>query len=148
MGPSLLLTESAFERNSIVFNSRMPQYLIQKTFDQYIQPVLTDGCKLWTLQKELSPKFKSAQRALYRCMLGIPINERKRNERMRWKTKETDIVHRFKSYWAGHLARRTNNRWSTTTSLWYTWDTKRTKRRLDIKWDYDIGWLFKFFIFQ
>ena len=131
----------AFGRNNIIFKSRMPLYLKKKAFDQCILPVLTYGCETWNLKAAVTQKLQVAQRSMERAMLGITRRDRKRIGWIREQTKVTDIIHRIKSLkwqWAGHIARRTDNRWTTKIVEWYPRGIVRPRRRPDMRWDYDI----------
>jgi hypothetical protein len=47
-------------------------------------------------------------------MLGVSLRDRIRNQVIRQRTKVIDIAHRIsilKWQWAGHISRRTDNRW-------------------------------------
>jgi hypothetical protein len=88
------------------------QSLKTKVFNQCLLPVMTYGAETWTLPARLV-KFKVAQRAMERAMLGISLRDRIRNQVIRQRTKVTDIAHRIsmlKWQWAGDIRRRTDNR--------------------------------------
>jgi hypothetical protein len=54
-------------------------------------------------------------------MLGVSLRYRIRNEVIRQRTKVTDIAHRIsmlKWQWAGHISRRTDNRWGKRVLKW------------------------------
>jgi hypothetical protein len=75
---------------------------------------MTYGAETWTLTARLVYKFKVAQRAMERAMLGVSLRDRIRNQVIRHRTKVTYIAHRIsmlKWQWAGHISRRTANRW-------------------------------------
>ena len=132
---------SAFGRNSMIFKSNMPLYLKKKTFDQCILPVLTYGCETWTLNTTIVHKLQVAQRNMERSMLGITRRDRKRIDWIRQKTKVSDIVERIKSLkwsWAGHVARRTDDRWTRKVLEWYPRGVKRPRKRPQDRWDRDI----------
>jgi hypothetical protein len=72
------------------------------------------GAETWTLTARLVHKFKVAQRAMERAMLGVSLRDRIRNEVIRQRTKVTTIAHRIsmlKWQLAGHISHRTDNRW-------------------------------------
>jgi hypothetical protein len=50
---------------------------------------------MWTLTTRLVHKFKVAQRAMEKAMLGVSLRDRIRNEVIRQKTKVADIGHRI-----------------------------------------------------
>ena len=132
----------AFGRNSIIFKSRMPLHLKKRAFDQCILPVMTYGCETWTLKTDIIRKLQVTQRSMERCILAITRRDRKRIEWIRQKTQVTDVIHRIKSLkwqWAGHLARRTDNRWTTRITQWYPRGVKRPRGRPNMRWDQDIN---------
>ena len=57
-------------------------------------------------------KLKVTQRAIERVMLGVSLRGRIRNEDFHKRTKVTEVARRIaKLKWAGHIARRTDDRW-------------------------------------
>ncbi|CAH2244465.1 jg15944 [Pararge aegeria aegeria] len=56
---------------------------------------MTYGAETWTLTVDLIHKFKVAQRAMKRAMLGISLRDRNRHDEIRRKTKVTDIAQRI-----------------------------------------------------
>ncbi|CAH2058296.1 unnamed protein product, partial [Iphiclides podalirius] len=59
-------------------------------------------------------KLKVAQRAMERAMPGISLRDRVPNQDIRRRNKVTDIAQKIskrKWRWAGHISRRTDNRW-------------------------------------
>jgi hypothetical protein len=75
---------------------------------------MTYGAETWTLTARLVHKFKVAQRVMERAMLGVSLGDRIRYQVIQQRTKVTDIAHRIsmlKWQWAGHISRRTDNRW-------------------------------------
>jgi hypothetical protein len=79
---------------------------------------MTYGAETWILTPRLVHKFKVAQRAMERAMLGDSLRDRIRNQVIRKRTQVTDIAHRIsvlKWQRAGHISRRTvgvNEFWS------------------------------------
>jgi hypothetical protein len=56
-----------------------------------------------------------------RAVFGISLRDRIRNQVIRHRTKVTDIAHRIsmlKWQWAGHISRRTDNRWGKRVLEW------------------------------
>jgi hypothetical protein len=54
-------------------------------------------------------------------VLGVSLRDRIRNEVIRQRTKITEIAHRIstlKWQWAGHISRRTDNRWGKRVLEW------------------------------
>ena len=107
---------SAFGKHGIIMNSNMPLSLKRKVYSQCILPVLTYGSKTWSLTKELERKLRSAQRGMERKMIGVTLRDRTRASWIREQTKVEDILMTIKKKkwtWAGHVMRRTDNRWTT-----------------------------------
>lgn len=114
---------AAFGKLRQVFSSPIPQSLKTKVFDQCVLPVMTYGAKTWTLTVGLVHKLKVTQRAMERAMLGVPLKDRIRNEVIWQRTKVTDIAHlvsKLKWQWAGHICRRTDDRWGKRVLLSYS----------------------------
>ena len=83
-------------------------------------------------------------------MLGVSLKDRIRNEMIRQRTKVTDIAHRIsklKWQWAGHISRRTDNRWSKRALEWRPRLGKRSVGRPPTRWSDDLrrvagsGWM-------
>ncbi|CAH2215736.1 jg21577 [Pararge aegeria aegeria] len=74
-----------------------------------------------TLTVDLIHKFKVAQRAMERAMLGVSQRDRIRNDEILRRTKVTDIAQRIsKLMWqrAGHVCGRTDGRWGRHVLEW------------------------------
>ena len=114
--------------------------LKRKVFEQCVLPVMTYGSETLTLTKASANKFRVAQRAMERAMLGISLRDRHRNDWIRKKTGMTDVIHRTKSLkwqWAGHIARMNNDRWTKRILDWRPVNTRPTGRPPE-RWDSDI----------
>jgi hypothetical protein len=99
------LSWAAFGKLRRVFSSSITQSLKTEVFNQCVLPVMTYGAETWKLTARLVHKFKVAQRATERAMLGVSLRDRIRNQVIRQRTKVTDIAHRItmlKWQWAGH----------------------------------------------
>ena len=82
---------------------------------------MTYGAESWTLTVRLVHQFKVAQRAMERAMLGVTLMDKIRNEVICQSTKVADIAERIsklKWQWAGHISRRTDNRWGRRVLEW------------------------------
>ena len=74
-------------------------------------------------------------------MLGVSLLDKIRNENIRQRTKVTDIALRIcklKWQWAGHVARRTDGRWSTRVLEWRPRTGKRSVGRPPARWSDDL----------
>ena len=90
-------------------------------------------------------KLAAAQRNMERSMLGITMRDRKTNEWISEKTKVQDILKTIKPRkwtWAGHVARRTDGRWTTSVTEWTSRTGKRSQGRLYNRWrdEIDMYW--------
>ena len=82
---------------------------------------MTYGAETWTLTVGPVHKFKVAQRAMERAMVGVSLADKIRNEVIRKRTKITDKarrINKLKWQWAGHICRRTDGRWSRRVIEW------------------------------
>ena len=132
---------AAFGKLRRVLTSSIPQCLKTKVFNQCVLPVMTYGAETWTLTVRLVHKFKVAQRAMERAMLGVSLRDRIRNEVIRQRTKVIDIAHRIsklKWQWAGHISRRTDNRWGKRVLEWRPRLGKRSVGRPQARWSDDL----------
>ncbi|XP_072931484.1 uncharacterized protein [Epargyreus clarus] len=106
---------AAFGKLRSIFSSKIPQCLKSKLFEQ---------C-----------------RAMERAMLGISLRDMIRNDEIRRRTNLTDIafkISRLKWQWAGHIARRTDNRWGRKVLEWRPRVGKRSTGRPPTKWTDDL----------
>ncbi|CAG9122988.1 unnamed protein product [Plutella xylostella] len=118
---------AAFGKLRSVFTSEIPQCLKSKVFEQCVLPVMTYGAETWSLTLGLLNRLGVTHRGMERAMLRII-----RNEEIRRRTKVTDIAYRvskLKWQWAGHIARRTDGRWSRRVLEWRPRTGKRSVGR-------------------
>ncbi|CAH2218499.1 jg3196 [Pararge aegeria aegeria] len=103
---------------------------------------MTYGAETWKLTVDLIHKFKVAQRAMERAMLGVSLRDRIRNDEIRRRTKVTDIaqrINKLKWQWAGHVCRRTDGRWAILVLEWSresvsaVWDDLQPAGRMTFK---------------
>jgi hypothetical protein len=84
---------------------------------------------------------KVGQRNMERAMLGVSLRDRIRNQVIRQRTKVTDIAHHInmlKWQWAGHISRRTDNRWGKRVLQWRPRLGKRSVGRPQARWSDDL----------
>ena len=127
----------AFGKHSNIFRSKMPMKLKRQVYNQCVIPVITYGAETWSLTKALEKKLQSSQRAMERKMIGITWRDRKRNTWVRKETKVRDIrevIKKRKWQWAGHLMRRTDNRWTTRITEWQPREGKRNRGQQKRRW--------------
>ena len=107
------LAWSALGRSCAILKGSLPLCLKKKIFDQCILPILTYTAETWTLTKRAIRKLQVTQRSMERCMIGITKLDKKRNQWIRNQTKVIDVIDRVKTLkwkWAGHVARRTDDK--------------------------------------
>ena len=98
---------------------------------------MTYGCETWKLTKRTENLLRTAQRAMERAMLGITIRDMKSSMWIRRKTRVRDIIKYIKLLkwrWAGHVARRDDNRWSRRLTDWCPLDRTRSRKRPETRW--------------
>ena len=108
---------------------------------QPIIPTVTYGSETWNLTKIQTMKLRSMQRAHERIMLNITWRDHKTAEWIREQTKLRDIletISKAKWTWAGHLTRRTDNRWTTKLTFWQPRGHTRNKGRPKFRWRDDL----------
>ena len=132
----------AFGRASAIFkNKEIPTCLKRQVYNQCIIPTVTYGSETWNLTKVQTMKLRSMQRAHERIMLNITWRDHKTAEWIREQTKLRDIletISKAKWTWAGHLTRRTDNRWTTKLTFWQPRGHTRNKGRPKFRWRDDL----------
>jgi hypothetical protein len=110
-------------------------------FDTIVLPALCYGSESWTFTKALAERVRITHAALERKLVGITLTEQRERdlhrEDIRKMSKLRDpLIHieRRKLGWAGHIARRNDNRWTTATLEWYPRDWKRPRGRPPMRW--------------
>ena len=110
-------------------------------FNSTVLPALCYAGETWTLTKALEKQLQVTQAAIERRVVGVNLfQQRERglhNSDIRALSRVTDAlqhVDKAKHRWAGHMARRRDNRWSTATLTWYPRDKKRPLGRPATRW--------------
>ena len=133
---------SSFGKNKEILQDRdIPMCLKRKVFNQCIIPTITYGCQTWTLTEKIMRKIRTTQRAMERKMLGIKLQDKVPNNKIRQQTGTMDIAEnilRLKWKWAGHLARTQDNRWTKRCTEWQPREGKRSRGRPQTRWRDDI----------
>lgn len=106
-------------------------------FNSTVLPALNYGSETWTMRESEKQKLTATQRAMERRIIGVRIVDKIRSNEIRKKTlfKDAydDAIQR-KLRWAGHVARRKDNRWTTRTTFWWPYDYKRPLGRPPERW--------------
>ena len=132
---------TAFGSNKQIMRGKLPIKLKAKVFEQCILPVFVYGAETISLTQQSAEKFRVAQRAMERAMLGISLRDRKCNEWIRSKTGVTDVIAtiaRRKWKWAGHIARLEKSRWTRRVLEWRPRPNTRPRGRPPRRWVDDI----------
>ena len=127
----------AFGRMSSIFKSNLPLCLKRKVYDQCITPTITYGSETWNLNKAITLKIRSAQRAMERIMMGLTWEDRKTAKWIREQTQVRDIIEVIKKNkwtWAGHVMRRTDNRWTKRITEWIPREGTRNRGKQRTRW--------------
>ena len=106
-----------------------------------ILPTMTYECQTWSLNKQMTNKLRTAQRAMERKMLDLKLKDKIPCSEIRKRTKIIDIIEytmKQKWTWAGHIARLKDNRWTRRCTEWQPRRGKRTRGRPSRRWQDDI----------
>ena len=133
---------SCFGRHKdILCNKNIPMSLRRKVYNQCVLPTMMYGSETWSLTKYSEAKLQSAQRAMERQMLNISLRNKVRCTTIRQQTGVADILRKIKQSkwrWAGHVARRNDNRWTKRLLEWQPRIGKRRRGRQKRRWRDDI----------
>ncbi|MGH0143518.1 UNVERIFIED_CONTAM: hypothetical protein FKN15_040174 [Acipenser sinensis] len=119
-------------------------------FNSTVLPAMLYGAETWSLTVADRLKLAVTEQAIERRMVGIKRTDRISNEQMRQMTKVKDAVElakKSKKRWAGHLARRTDGRWTLAVTEWLPLDIKRplgcpaTRQRDQLRQEMGRNWM-------
>jgi hypothetical protein len=94
-----------------------------------------------SINLQTAEKLTVMQRAMERKILEISLRDCIRNEEIRRRTKVTDILTRLASLkwrWAGHLARRDDERSAKSIIIWRSWLAMCPRGRPPTFWTDDL----------
>ena len=94
---------------------QLPISLKKQVMDQCVLPIMTYGCQTWSLNKQMTNKLRTAQRAMEKKMLDLKLRDKILCSEIRKRTKIIDIIEytlKQKWKWAVHIARMKDNRWT------------------------------------
>ena len=84
---------SCFGKNKeILQDKQLPISLKKQVMDQCILPTMTYGCQTWSLNKQMTNKLRTAQRAMERKMLDLKLKDKIPCAEIRKRTKIIDII--------------------------------------------------------
>ena len=97
--------------------SDIPIVLKGPVYVQWIVPTVNHACQTCNLTKQQTFKLRTLQRVRERIMLNITWRDHKTAQYIRAKKNKVgdimEMIIKLKWYWAGYLARITDNRWTT-----------------------------------
>ena len=108
--------------------------------DQCVLPTMTYGCQTWSLNKQLTNKQRTAQRAVEGKTLSLKLQDKIPCSEIRKRAKIIDIIEytlKQKWRWAGHIARMKDNRWTKRCTEWQPRRGKRSRGRPSRRWQDD-----------
>ena len=110
-------------------------------FDATVLPALCYAAETWTDTAATSRRLRTTHRALERCLLkynrrtqhlaGLRSSDLRRMSRLR---DPAEYVSKAKHRWAGHIVRRTDDRWTKRTLEWIPREVKRPRGRPPKRW--------------
>ena len=109
--------------------------------DQCVLPTMIYGYQTRSLNKQLTNKLRTAQRAMKRKILGLKLQGKISCSEIRKRTMIIDIIEytlKQKWRWAGHVARMKDNSWAKRCTEWQPRRGKRSRGRPSRRWQDDI----------
>ena len=109
------------------------------------QRTMTYGCQTWSLNKQLTNKLRTAQRAMernFRKMVDLKLQDKIPSSEIRKRTKLTDTIEyalkkKVEMDWS-YKARVKDNRWTKCCTQWQPRRGKRSRGRPSRRWQDDI----------
>ena len=94
---------SCFGKNKEILQDRqLPISLKKQAMDQYVLPTMAYGCQTWSLNKQLTNRLRTAQRAMERKMLDLKLQDKIPCSEIRKRTKIIYIIeYTLKQLWNG-----------------------------------------------
>ena len=115
-------------------------FFFDSSDDMWILGIL-HRVETWSLNKQMTNKLRTAQRAMERKMLDLKLKDKIPCAEIRKRTKIIDIIEytlKQKWKWAGHIARLKDNRWTRRCTEWQPRRGKRSRGRPSRRWQDDI----------
>ena len=110
-------------------------------FDTTVLPALCYAAETWADTVTTSKKLRTTHRALERCLLnhnrqsqhraGLRSSDLRRMSRLH---DPAEYISKAKYRWAGHIVRRTDDRWTKRTLEWIPREAKRPRGRPPKRW--------------
>ena len=128
----------AFSKLRDILTSRKVSREVKaQVFNTHVIPSLTYACETWSLTEREEHFLQVTQRAMERRMTSTRLIQHISNEELRERSKVNDIIDTLyisKRRWAGHVIRRSDNRWATRITEWRPWGYKRPRGRPQTRW--------------
>ncbi|EYC43283.1 hypothetical protein Y032_0498g2532 [Ancylostoma ceylanicum] len=110
-------------------------------FNTTVIPALCYGSETWALTKALEKQLKTTQLSIERHLVGFTLQRQRsqglHNADIRRLSKVADALeyaNKSKHRWAGHVMRRTDDRWSRAVIEWYPREKERPLGRPPSRW--------------
>ena len=107
---------SAFcKLDNIMWCKNVPMRLKRKALNEYMLPVMTNGCESWSLSNTQLEKLVTTQTKMERIMVGGTLMDRNSTNWIRKQSGVADFIiniRESKHRWTINVARRSNNRWT------------------------------------
>ena len=104
---------------------------------------MTNGRQTWSLNRQLTNKLRTAQRAMERKVLNLKLQDKIPCAKIGKRTKIIDKIIEYtlkqKWIWARHIARMKVNRWTKRCAVWQPKTGKKSRGRPSRRWQDDIA---------
>ncbi|KAI1712838.1 putative uncharacterized transposon-derived protein F52C9.6 [Ditylenchus destructor] len=127
----------AYSNTNEVLKKLKDKKLRANIFNTTILAALLYGCETWSLTKTQENRLRTTQRAMERRILGISLRDKITSNSIRQQTQFQDAVEEAKKRklrWAGHIARREDNRWTKIATAW------EPKAKAPKNWGKPLSW--------
>lgn len=125
-----------------ILKSNMPMKIKTKVMDTCVLPSITYACQTWKYSFRTKNKIKTCQRSMERSIMKIKKIQKIRHCAIRRRTKVTDALRysqRLKWRWAGHVARMSDDRWTSRLTSWPGPPGSRKVGRPFARWSDDLS---------
>ena len=117
----------------ILQDRQIPTSLKKQVMDRCVLPTMTYGCQTWSLNKQMTNKPRTAQRAMERKMLDLKLQDKIPCSEIKKRTKIIDIIE-----YTLNIARMKDNRWTKRCTEWQPRRGERSRGRPSRRWQDDI----------
>ena len=106
-------------------------------FNSTVLPAMTYAAECWSVTKADEEGLLITERAMERMLCKISRRDHVPNEEIRRRTEVKDVIrtaYDSKRRWAGHVARLSDDRWTSRITTWTPYDQKRPLGRPKTRW--------------